>query len=97
MRRTILAAGLAALLAWPAVAQPQCGPRAGIVAMLTERYGEQPVAHGLTAGGAIMEMWADPDSGSWAVTAARPNGAMCLVGAGGAFEALALEPAGTEM
>lgn len=70
-----------------AVAQTNCAPREMMVRGLSENYGESPVTHGLTGGGAyLFEMFANPDSGSWTITRTGPDGILCLVASGQNFD-----------
>jgi hypothetical protein len=59
----------------------QCAPRDVQVQQLTERYGESPVAMGLSAVG-VVEYWANPSTGTWTVTITRPDGILCGIIAG---------------
>lgn len=69
-----------------AVAQQNCAPRTPSVQMLQNDYGESPVARGLSQGGAVFEVFANPETGSWTITVTRPDGILCLVASGGFFE-----------
>jgi len=71
-------------VAIPAAAAPICGPREKVTQELTKRYGEVPQVMGLNNSG-VMEVWAS-ESGGWTVTITRPDGVMCVLGAGHAFE-----------
>lgn len=64
-----------------AAAQPQCFPRAAVLDRLAERYGEHPVSIGVTATGALLEVYASAD-GSWTIVVTAPGGASCLVASG---------------
>ena len=87
-----LRSALAALffcLLWPAPApaQPLCDSRARVLAHLAERYGEKPVALGVTNGGALLELLRRPDGTSWTIVVTTPPtsdrpGLTCLVAAG---------------
>lgn len=59
----------------------QCAPRDVQTETLTERYGEAPIAMGLAAQG-VVEMWANPSTGTWTVTITRPDGILCGIIAG---------------
>ncbi|MEE4121091.1 MAG: hypothetical protein V2I65_18995 [Paracoccaceae bacterium] len=95
----VFAVGFALLAAASVEAQqnPQtCGQREAIVKQLAEGYGESRQSIGLRSDNAVMEVFASEDTGTWTITVTMPNGLMCLVATGRAFETLdeALEPAG---
>jgi hypothetical protein len=56
--------------------------------LLTDRYGEVAHSEGLTGDGAIMQLWANPETGSWSIVTIEPDGTACLRAAGGAFARL---------
>lgn len=89
MLRTTLA--LAALAA-PAAAQQHCAPREHVVERLQTMYGEVRNAYGLTAGGDLMEFWANVDTRSWSLTISTPDGRMCLMATGEDFGTMVLSP-----
>jgi hypothetical protein len=66
----------------------QCGPRAAVLAQLTDRYGENRRAMGLAANNMVMEMFASDASQSWTITVTTPQGQMCLIASGQGFEAM---------
>ena len=76
---------LTSFLATPIAAQQRCGPRADVMSVLAERYGETRQAIGLTADSRVMELFASDESGTWTITATSANGITCLVGSGKAF------------
>lgn len=89
--KTIIATALAALLAYPAVAAPNCASVADVTDILTNKYGEEVVSHGLNNRGMIVMMWANIDTGSW--TATVSDGIeMCIVSQGDRFERVSLRP-----
>ncbi|ALF02069.1 MULTISPECIES: hypothetical protein [Salipiger] len=81
------------LVATAALAQP-CFPRDDVLARLTKGYGEAPRAMGLTKGGALMEMFASDDSGTWSIVVTLPSGLTCLLDAGSHFQPIAAPPEG---
>ncbi|RBO52132.1 hypothetical protein DSD19_16695 [Rhodovulum sp. BSW8] len=98
----------AALVVWPVLALPvpagaqtqvqsqaqrQCGPREGILSQLRDRYGESRQAIGLAANNAVVEVFANTQTGTWTVTGTFANGLTCLIASGGSFETLD-EPSG---
>ncbi len=76
----------ALVAASPAVAQPQCGGYADAVAHLSTAYGESIVVRGIDGAGAVVEMFANPDTGTWTALIVQPDGTACMVAAGGDFE-----------
>ena len=85
----VLSALVTLSLAAPALAQssPACGPRKVVVEQLGREYEEVPVNRGVTAEGALMELFASP-SGSWTLLISLPNGQSCLAAAGESWEEL---------
>jgi hypothetical protein len=73
----------------------RCAPRDVQTGLLTERYGENPVAVGLTPGG-VVEMWANAETGTWTVTITKPDGVLCGIIAGLNFEAMAAPKPGVD-
>lgn len=41
---------------------------------------------GLSASGALMELWANRETGTWTLTATNPAGLTCVIGSGDAFD-----------
>ena len=81
-RGRLIALSLAAAVAsTPAGAAGPCYPRDAIHAHLAERYGEQPVGVGMTAG-QLVELLVRPDGASWTILVIRPDGLACPVAAG---------------
>ncbi|MEM1430792.1 MAG: hypothetical protein AAGG09_15160 [Pseudomonadota bacterium] len=72
-----------------------CGERDTIVQRLADGYGESRQSIGLGANNSVMEVYASQETGTWTITVTMPNGVMCLVASGQAYETLAedLEPA----
>ena len=92
IKRTLLAVlAVGFLLAAPAKAVHQrtnlrCGDAASMKKILTEKWGEYPVATGLlTNNGRILVWYANDKTGTWSVVSFSPQGIGCLLGAGGNF------------
>lgn len=64
----------------------QCGPRAEVLAVLADRYGETRQGIGLAANNAVVEIFASDVSRSWSIIATMPNGMTCLVASGEGYE-----------
>ena len=76
---------LGAVAAGPTAARadPQvCGARAEILAELTKRYSEAPVAVGLSNSGVLVEVLSSDNGSTWTIIVSQPNGTSCLVAAG---------------
>ncbi len=85
MRALALATSLS-LMAAPVAAQNlQCGPRERVLEMIAAQDLTRR-AIGL-AGQAVMETFAAPDGTRWTITVTLPDGRMCLLAHGIAFEA----------
>jgi hypothetical protein len=80
----------------PISAQTLCAPRNVIVEILSDKYGESARFVGLATNGQILETFANAASGSWTVTVTGPDGVMCAMASGVAFETFSPAPAGTE-
>ena len=78
----------AALFAMPAAAQ-QCAPREVALDQLGNRYGESRVGAGLAANGHMAEVFTNPVSGSWTIAVTTPDGMLCMVASGEAWEIFA--------
>lgn len=85
-----MAAGLCALAAVlvssGSLAASPCGVRAEIVAGLGQRYGEETVAIGLTSEGALLEVLASGDGGTWTIIQTAPSGLACMLAAGESWQ-----------
>ena len=88
----LLSFGIGAMILAASHAQsaPACGAHAAIIAQLEAQYGEDRQAMGLGANNMVFEVYASEESGSWTITATRPDGMTCLMATGQAFQ---LEPA----
>ena len=71
-----------------------CGDHDGVTQILRDRYGETVQSMGVTASGALVEVFASLESGTWTITVTTAGGPTCLVASGTAFQSLPPEPAG---
>ncbi|GHF38160.1 hypothetical protein [Seohaeicola zhoushanensis] len=82
--------GLALIAATGLAAQTRnCAPRDIVVERLADGYGESRQSIGLGAQGAVIEVFASNDTGTWTITVTTPAGLTCLVASGQSFQALA--------
>ncbi len=89
-----LSLGLAGLILVAQAAQAQgaqCAPRDTVIAHLSEKYGETRRSIGLAGQGAVMEMHAASDTGTWTITMTLPNGTTCMIASGQGYEAVTEE------
>ena len=97
----IRAALIAAMLATPAAAQTAltCFPREAVMVRLAEAFGETLQSIGLGNGGAVVETFANLQTGTWTITVTTTEGITCLIGSGQAFERVseALPPGGDRL
>ena len=49
---------------------------------LTKKYGEAPVAIGVTNKGGLVEVLTTGDGNTWTIIVSMPNGTACMVAAG---------------
>ena len=85
MRALILAAALA-VLPVASMAQTPCLPHQSMAELLGERFGEHRIAMAMQSGGAVVEVYVNPSTGSWTITLTQPGGPSCAVAAGEAWE-----------
>ena len=92
MRLMLIAAAM--LLAAPAHSQSNrnCAPRPVVLERLAEGYGETRQSIGLGAQGAVVEVFASIETGTWTITVTMPTGVTCLIASGQAFEPLIGDP-----
>lgn len=64
----------------PTGPQLQCGHRDKVLALL-ERFGERLQSAGVTSGGYLAEVYANPETGTWTWVLTRPDGISCIWGA----------------
>jgi hypothetical protein len=89
----ILITALAGCIALPAVAQTQtCAAREAVIAQLAQRWGEARVSAALAGQQALIETWANAETGNWTLTLTRPDGVTCLIMAGEGWQSIAAVP-----
>ena len=84
MSYRIALAALAALIASPAGAQARvCAPdAAALAAQLGTQYGEHLSAAGVATGGGLIQVYSNPESGSWTIAVRIPDGPTCILSSG---------------
>jgi hypothetical protein len=70
---------------------PQCASRDQVLPVLQQKYGEARLGMGLVGTAQMMEIFTNPETGTWTITASLPDGLMCLVASGEHFEVI-VEP-----
>jgi hypothetical protein len=80
--------------AWPQASQ--CAPYAAMATHLADRYGEAVIFQGQTSETAIMQLWANAETGTWTVVYMSADAPACMVASGQGGESIAPPPAGTE-
>ena len=65
-----------------AAAQSACSPRTEVVGHLAKKYGEAPVAIGVTNKGGLVEVLTSGHGDTWTIIVSLPNGTSCMVAAG---------------
>lgn len=79
--------GVLLLAANHAAAQGQsCGPHDNVVDLLASSYGEARESLGIAANNAVIEVFANRETGTWTITITYPGGATCLMASGLSFE-----------
>ena len=59
-----------------------CYSHGMVVTRRAERFGETRVGVGLAANGAMLEVFASDETGTWTIAVTSPGGATCLVASG---------------
>ncbi len=81
----------------PMVVRPPvtpCVPRADALGRLAERYGETPVALGVTNTGGLVEVLTTESGSTWTIIVTLTNGTSCMVAAGEGWRDLERKPVG---
>ena len=96
MLKSLLLGAVIAIYSTTAFAQSQCNDRDSVIALLSSKYKEQPVALGVTNTGGLVEVLSTDQGDTWTIIVTTPQGLSCLVAAGEGWHALeqtvALEP-----
>ena len=96
MFKSLLLGAVIAIYSTTAFAQSQCNDRDSVIALLSSKYKEQPVALGVTNTGGLVEVLSTDQGDTWTIIVTTPQGLSCLVAAGEGWHAIeqtvALEP-----
>jgi hypothetical protein len=60
-----------------------------VLERLAEGYGETRQSIGRGAQGAVVEVFASDETGTWTITVTMPTGMTCLIASGHSFESIA--------
>lgn len=63
-------------------AQQACFSHDQVVTRLADGYGEHLESYGVTPDGVLVEIYANPDTGTWTITITRAGSFTCLVSSG---------------
>lgn len=64
---------------------PFCDDAAALAAQLSAGYREKPVAHGVTAGGRMLQVFVSK-GGTWTIVVVLPDGRACVVSHGDGWQ-----------
>jgi len=85
-RLLTLAALMVALYGAPVAAQQVCDLHETQSNQLKSRYGEQRIGFGMSGPAAIVEIWANTETGTWTILVVYPDGMSCLKAAGESWQ-----------
>lgn len=86
--KALIISTILTLTALPAIAQ-QCAPREAAVRILSDEHGEVRISRALDTRQRMIEIYANPETGSWTALMSAPHGSgvvSCIVSSGTAFE-----------
>ena len=93
----VAAALILILFPTPAGAQQAtCNDRDYFIDRLAKKYGEAPVALGVTNKGGLVEVLSTSDGETWTIIISLPNGTSCRVAAGEGWRTATPTPQGLE-
>lgn len=79
---------IALLITATATQASPCAKHDDFTASLADRFGEVVQVQALSGDGRMMELLANPDTGTWSELMTDINGLACIVGAGDRFQAV---------
>lgn len=86
MFKYALAVTALALSVTAAQAGTPCNKRAEVLAELSKKYKEAPVAVGLASNGNLLEILTSEDGATWTIIQTTPKGVSCMVAAGESWQ-----------
>lgn len=96
-RSLVCAVVVAAMPLQAQAAEPSnCAPRKEVVSHLAAKFGEEPVAIGVSDSGRLIEILADRAGGTFTVILTTPQGVSCIVLTGESWQARPLTVAGPD-
>jgi len=96
-RSLLCAAILAAIpIQLQAAEQSACAPRKEVINQLSAKFGEEPVAIGVSDSGRLIEILAGQAGGTFTVILTTPQGLSCIVLTGESWQARVLDVAGPD-
>lgn len=69
-------------------AAPQCARHDRVITVLADTYGETRSSIGLNGSDQVMEVFTNPETGSWTILITLPAGDACLIASGTGYEAV---------
>lgn len=85
MKLALYAAILAIAFASQASAQANCAKTTEVYSILSDKYGEDRIAMGVSDRGHIVEFWANAETGTWTAVITDAGGRSCIADQGGAY------------
>ena len=70
------------VIAFPALAAENCGNRANLLQHFKNKFGENPVAIGVTDNGGVVEVLASENGVTWTLIVTMPYGETCMIATG---------------
>lgn len=93
MKLVILLAAFLATPATAASAEARCGSHANIVALISgPAYGERRAGIGLDSRSQIVELFANPQTGTFTLVITNTHGWSCIVRSGNSWEQIDINP-----
>jgi hypothetical protein len=68
--------------------EARCDQRGTILAYLSKRFAEAPIAMGVAENGGLIEVLSSNDGMTFTIIVTRPDGQTCMVAAGGDWQRL---------
>lgn len=96
MRKLLISSAISfGLLASPALASTNCGPRDAVVKSLSEKFGESTVFTGMGTQPIVVELWVSEENHTFSLTTTNMQGTTCLIHSGTDYVLETPPPLGT--